>query len=154
MPQNSDTQFDPSLGYRILNWIGIIEQLSRTKANRETNEIGLPWNQFVLLNHFSHRPEEGKTVTSVARAMQQQQPGVTKTMKAMVEKGFLRLEEDKDDRRVKHHFLTTEGIRIHRDAIARILPMVGDLFAGWTPEEMAHLFKALDRIKVNLDENR
>ncbi len=142
------------LGYRILNWIGIIEQLARTKANRSMMEIGLPWPQFQLLNHFSHRPDEGKTVTAVARAMQQLQPATTKTMKAMVASGLLRVEVDARDGRLKHHFLTQEGLEQHRNAVKRLSPQIQELFDGWSPEEMDRLFGALNRLKVWLDDNR
>jgi len=145
---------DPALGFRIVNWIGIIEQLARNKANRELAETGLPWNQFILLNHFSHRPAEGKTVTGVARAMQQQQPGVTKTMKAMVDAGLLRHEPDPGDGRIKRHFITDFGKHRHREAVKCILPGIGWLFQDWTEDEMTKLFGQLDRLKVRLDDNR
>lgn len=154
MNENTKDAFDPALGFRIVTWIGIIEQLARTKASRELTDTGLPWNQFVLLNHFSHRPEEGKTVTGVARAMQQQQPGITKTMKAMVEGGLLRIEPDSEDGRVKHHFMTPAGRARHAEAVKRLFPEIRHLFDGWTGSEMTDLFEQLDRLKIRLDNNR
>lgn len=142
------------LGYRVLNWIGIIEQLSRTSANRALTEIGLPWHHFVLLNHFSHRPAEGKTVTGVASAMQQQQPAVTKTLKAMVAAGLLQVEADAQDGRVKRHFLTDLGLAQHKAAVATISPLVRECFEDWDETEMQRLFDQLDRLKIYLDENR
>lgn len=145
---------DLALGFRIVTWIGIIEQLTRTMANRDLSEIGLPWNQFVLLNHFSHRPAEGKTVTGVARAMQQQQPGITKTMKSMVEGGLLRIEADPKDGRIKFHYMTDHGQQRHKEAVNRLLPRLHDLFRDWSREEMDQTFASLDRMKVWLDDNR
>ncbi|WP_161973909.1 MarR family winged helix-turn-helix transcriptional regulator [Hwanghaeella grinnelliae] len=157
-PQNHaaprEDAFDPALGFKIVTWIGIIEQLARTKANRELTETGLPWNQFVLLNHFSHRPAEGKTVTGVARAMQQQQPGVTKTMKSMVDAGLLRIEPDAKDGRIKRHFITDIGQKSHAEAVQRLLPEISQMFQNWTGDEMADLFGLLDRLKIWLDDNR
>lgn len=143
-----------ALGYRILNWVGIIEQLARNRANREMADIGLPWPQFVLLSHFSHRPEEGKTVTAVARAMQQQQPAATKTLQAMVAAGLMRVEPDARDRRIKHHFVTEKGRSIHAAAVAQLGPLLDAAFSDWTETEMAETFSHLDRLKVWLDENR
>ena len=141
-------------GFRILNWIGIIEQLSRNRANKAIGETGLPWPQFILLNHFSHRPQEGKRVTDVARAMQQQQPGVTKTMAAMVKSGLLRIDRDDADGRAKIHYVTEKGLTARQDAIALLLPMIDAAFAGWDTEEMTDLFQTLDRLKIFMDENR
>ena len=58
---------EPPLAFRIVNWIGIIDQLASTEANRVLRPLGLQLPQFVMLNHFSHRPDEARTVTSVAR---------------------------------------------------------------------------------------
>ena len=69
------TESQAALGWRIFNWIGIINQLSTARASRTLAELKLPFPQFVMLNHFSHRPNEPKTVTSVASALQQPQPG-------------------------------------------------------------------------------
>ena len=63
--------------------------------------LGFQLPQFVMLNHFSHRPDEAKTVTSVARALQQPQPGVTKTVQKLVAKGWLRGRSSEGDGRSK-----------------------------------------------------
>ena len=76
----------PPLPFRIVNWIGIIDQLASTEANRTLKPLGLQMPEFVLLTHFSHRPEEARTVTGVARALQQPQPGVTKNVQKLVAK--------------------------------------------------------------------
>ena len=81
---------EPPLPFRIVNWIGIIDQLASTEANKVLRPLGLQLPQFVLLNHFSHRPDETRTVTGVARALQQPQPGVTKNVQKLVAKGWLR----------------------------------------------------------------
>ena len=142
------------LGYRVLNWIGIIEQLTRTRGNRALTEIGLSWHHFILLNHFSHRPAEGKTVTGVANAMQQNQPAVTKTLKGMVEAGLMRVEADPRDGRIRRHFLTDLGVVQHKAAVATLSPIVRESFEGWDEGEMQRMFDLLDRLKIYLDDNR
>ena len=77
----------PPLAFRIVNWIGIINQLSSTEANRVLKPLGLGLPQFILLNHFSHRPEETRMVTEIARALQQPQTGIMKTVQKLVERG-------------------------------------------------------------------
>ena len=81
---------EPPLAFRIVNWIGMINQLATTEGNRVLKAIGLALPLFVMLNHFSHRPDEARTVTSIARALQQPQPGVPKTVQKLVALGFLR----------------------------------------------------------------
>ena len=84
------TESDIRLGAKILTWIGIINQLSATRITQALKPLRLPYPQFVLLIHFSHRPSEPQTVTGVASAMQQPQPGITKTIQKMIVKKLLR----------------------------------------------------------------
>lgn len=144
----------PDPGFRIVNWIGIIDQLASTKANRVLRDHDLPLPQFVMLNHFSHRPEDAKTVGGIARAMQQQLPAVTKTTQKLVAKGYLREAPSREDARSKLLFLTARGRTAHRHAIAALLPALAPAFAGWTEEELADFWQYLDRLKTYLDENR
>ena len=78
------TESQAQVGWRIFNWIGIIDQLATARAEHTLADLKLPFPQFVMLNHFSHRPHEAKTVTAVASALQQPQPGVTKTIQKLI----------------------------------------------------------------------
>lgn len=140
--------------FRILNWIGIVDQLAMTKANRVLDTIDLPMPQFVVLNHFSHRPEERRTVTGVAAAFQQPQPGMTKTIQKLVERGYLRAEPDASDGRVKQLMLTAAGSAAHTAARERLAPDIAATFAGWNARELDTLLRLLDRLRVHLDTHR
>jgi DNA-binding MarR family transcriptional regulator len=149
MARVSETQ--ALLGWRIFNWIGIINQLSTARASRTLAELKLPFPQFIILNHFSHRPQEAKTVTGVASAMQQPQPGVTKTIQKMVARKFLRSDPAPGDGRSKLLTITPKGLEIQARAIAAFVPRFSEAFAGWDDEEMEQLAKQLDRLKVWMD---
>lgn len=142
------------LPFRIINWIGIIDQLVSTQANRLLKPHGLALPQFIMLNHFSHRPAEGKTVSAIARALQQPQPGVTKTIQKLQAKRWLREELHPEDGRSKVLFLTAAGMAKHNAAIAVFGRALGPAFSGWTRAELETLFAQLDRLKIWLDENR
>lgn len=142
------------LRFAIINWVGIINQLTTAMANRRLEDIGIPWPQFLLLNHFSHRPDEPKTVQGIARAMQQGQPAVSKTVKAMIREGLLSAKENETDGRSKLLYLTVEGHKRHGQALARLAPEIYRAFEGWREAEIDDLFKKLDRLKIWFDENR
>lgn len=129
----------------------MINQLTTTRASRALAAIGLPFPQFVLLNHFGWRPREAKTVSGVASAMQQPQPGVTKTIQKMLKGGILRAAPSKDDARVKLIYVTPKGLRMQKRALAALEPAFQGAFAGWQAEELEALFQHLDRLKVWLD---
>jgi len=145
------TEAQAFLGWRIFNWIGIIDQLATTRATRTLNELKLPFPQFVMLNHFSHRPQEAKTVTSIASALQQPQPGVTKTVQKMLARKLLRADPAPDDARSKLITVTPKGLELHARAVAAFAPRFAEVYSGWDDAEMAELFAKLDRLKVWLD---
>jgi DNA-binding MarR family transcriptional regulator len=145
------TESDIRLGAKILTWIGIINQLSSTRITRALAALKLPYPQFVLLIHFSHRPEEPQTVTGVASAMQQPQPGITKTIQKMLTKKLLRAAPAPGDARSKLLYLTPKGIETHHRALAALVPTFRDLFEPWNEADMSDLIAKLDRLKVWLD---
>lgn len=145
------TEAQAMLGWRIFNWIGIIDQLATARATRTLGELRLPFPQFVMLNHFSHRPQEGKTVTSVASALQQPQPGVTKTIQKLVGRKLLKADPAPGDARSKLLTITQKGLDLHARAVAAFVPQFAEVYSGWDEAEMAELFAKLDRLKVWLD---
>jgi DNA-binding MarR family transcriptional regulator len=146
------TDSDIRLGAKILTWIGIIDQLSTTRITRALAPLKLPYPQFVLLVHFSRRPaEEPQTVMRVASAMQQPQPGITKTIQKMLTKKLLRAAAAPDDARSKLLYLTPKGVETHAKAMASLVPVFRDLFEPWSEDDMKDLIEKLDRLKVWLD---
>lgn len=144
----------PDLRFRILNWVGIIDQLATNRANRTLRDLDLPLPQFILLNHFSHRPDEGRTVGGIARAMQQLPPAVTKTTQKLLAKGYLREAPSAEDARSKQLFLTARGKAAHGKAVAALLPEVLPAFADWKPADLERFWQYLDKLKLWLDQNR
>jgi DNA-binding MarR family transcriptional regulator len=141
-------------GYRILTWIGIIEQLSRTAAERALAELDMSFPEFSMLNHFSHgRPPE-KTITGIAAAMQQNQPAVTKTAAKLIARGYVDARPNGKDGRSKILTLTETGRAAHEAAVAFLAPLIERAMEGWSDGEMADLFRHLDRLKTWMDANR
>jgi DNA-binding MarR family transcriptional regulator len=139
------------LVWRIMTWIGIINQLSDARATRALAAFKLPFPQFVILNHFSHRPEEARTVSGVASAMQQPQPGVSKTVQKLIARRFVRAAPAPGDGRSKQLFITAKGLEAHASAIQALVPVYRDMFEPWSESEMEELAAKLDRLKVWLD---
>lgn len=143
-----------SLGFKIINWVGIIEQLSGTRMRQILAKTDVPPPQFILLNHFSHRPEEGKTISHIAWAMQQPQPGITKTVRKLIKKGYLGDEPNPEDGRSKILTLTKAGAAAHLEARNLLMAGMGDTFTGWEKKDMQALFSYLDRLKIHFDYDR
>ncbi|MZR29147.1 MarR family winged helix-turn-helix transcriptional regulator [Sneathiella litorea] len=143
----------PSSDFRIINWIGIISQLTDTKMRQLLDGTDVPPPQFILLNHFIYQPEDGKTVSGIASALQQPQPGITKTIAKLLKKGFLKAEDNPSDGRSKILYLTDAGKKAHSAAKERLELAFADTFEGWREWEKKDFFGFLDRLKIYLDEN-
>lgn len=142
------------LDFRIVNWIGIINQLSATKTRQYLEGTDVPPPQFVLLNHFSHNPTEGKTVSKIAWAMQQPQPGITKTLAKMVTKGFLEEQPNPEDGRSKILFVTPKGTAAHGEAKRRLISGLDGVFDDWQEQDKLQFFEYLDKLKIHFDDHR
>jgi len=147
----------PPLPFRIINWIGIIDQLAGSAANRLLAPLDLPLPQFILLNHFSYRPGAeggGHTIMALSRAMQQPQPGITKTVQKLVKKGFLAERANPRDGRSKLLQMTAKGAAAHQAGIEALMPELARAFGDWTDDDMQRLYADLDRLKRWLDADR
>jgi len=151
-PETGAPRPDPR--FRILNWIGIINQLSSTMAETLIRPHDLSMREFTFLNHFSHRPDEGKSVTGVARAMQQPQPSVTKNVHKLIDKGCLEWRPHPRDGRSKLLYLTKEGRRRHGAAVKALSDPLAVPFEGWSDADLAAFFEKLDQLKCWFDDNR
>jgi DNA-binding MarR family transcriptional regulator len=148
---NRPTENEVRLVWRILSWIGIINQLASTRSARALVDINLPFPQFVLLNHFAFRPNEARTISGIASAMQQPQPGITKTVKKLIERRLVRAVPSPDDRRSKRLFITPKGLEMHESAIQTLVRVYRDMFQTLSEADMTELLARLDPLKVWLD---
>ena len=138
----------------LMNWIAIVNQLSVTRANRQLDAGPLPFAQFVMLLHFSAQADRQHSVTEVANAFQQPQPGTTKTIRKLEEKGFLHGQAHPTDGRVKLFSITPGGQQAVSRAADELMPLLTWLFDGWDDAGLARMYQDLDRLKVRLDTNR
>lgn len=140
--------------FRILNWIGIVDQLASTRANALLAPCGLTLPQFSVLNHFTWRGQDGLTVGQVAAAMQQQQPGVTKLLQKLEGAALLRSAPNPEDGRSRLFHLSEAGRAIHHDAVERLSAALVEPFEGWSEAELETCLALLDRLKGRLDAGR
>lgn len=138
--------------WELLTSLGIISQLMEDRARQIFTE-DLPRPLFSILSHMT-RLGGDKTVTDLARAFQVPQPGMTKSVQKLIDRGYLRAESDPEDARRKRLFLTEAGDRAHFEALKRLGPDANLIFADWPDDELEELRSRLFRMRRWLDENR
>ncbi|MCG8335213.1 MAG: MarR family transcriptional regulator [Proteobacteria bacterium] len=139
---------------RIFLLIGIINQLATTRLNRVLGEIDLPMAQFSLLAHYSNSPERGWTVTELARVMEVNQPAMTKTTQRLLKKGYLKMVQEKADKRVKSFYVTENGLKVLLSAWDKLGPDITRIAQEWNSEDLKTLESLLEKLKTQLDEAR
>jgi DNA-binding MarR family transcriptional regulator len=92
---------------------------------------------------FALRTEPGLPLRHLAREMQVSPPTASGLVDRLVRQGFIRREEDPDDRRLVRHHLTPRGLRvvseIEREAAARL----DSIFSRLSTDELATLISGL-----------
>lgn len=140
--------------FRVMVLFGIIQQLMDTRANKLFATLDLSRSQFSVLLHFSHNPERHWTVTALAQVMEMNQPGVTKVVKKLLEKGLLKTYPNEEDSRVKLLGITGKGLRYLDKASQQFRPRVAAIFQNWSDQELQQLRTLLEKHKDWLDDNR
>ena len=134
-----------SIGYLLRRASRASSQLAENAFDGE--ELSFPqWISLVLL-----RNGIADTAGALARCVGHDAGAMTRLLDQLEERGLLRRERSKSDRRVVHLTLTDEG----RSAIRRLAPRIAglwdDLLEDFTVEEVGVLKSLLDRLVLKLD---
>ncbi len=142
------------LEYRITVLLGIIQQLQTTRHNKMLRQFDLNRSQFSVLCHFALQPARQCTISQLAEVMEINQPGITKIVRKLMERGFIDQTEGDRDRRKKRLFITPAGLGIVEQCQRAVAPDNAYCFAGWAHEELAGFESSLDKLKCWLDTHR
>ena len=135
---------------QILIWLGAAERRLVTRVNRTLKGGGLPYAQFVVLNHLASLPGIAWTVSALASALETGQPGVSKILSRLAAKGYVHMDPDPGDGRLRRLRLTQAGELAYREASQRIAPQADDIFGDWENADIDALHRLLYRLKSSL----
>jgi DNA-binding MarR family transcriptional regulator len=108
---------DP-IAFRVMNEIGIIDQLGKTLFERSMPH-GLTVPQFTVLNHFV-RLGGDRSPLELADAFQVTKATMSSTLQRLESKGFIVMTPDPSDGRSKRVTITDKGRRARNIAIQSI----------------------------------
>ena len=138
----------------ILIWIGVVAQLTRTRANRLLADSKLPFPLFVLLQHFAHDPQRKWSVTQLTRAFETGQPGMTKKVQKLLALELLNQSADDKDARIKWFSINAAGLHMLESLGEVLRDDIREAFSVWSDVETSQAHELLSRLKSHLDENR
>lgn len=143
---------DEPIAFRVLNEIGIIDQLGRTRFERVLPH-GLTLPQFIVLNHFVRLGGE-RTPSALAAAFQVTKGTMTSTLRRLEEKGFIRIEPDPTDGRGKRVRLTETGEQARAAAVAAGAPLLAELEQAIGRRALTQALPFLQALRQYLDSHR
>jgi len=138
--------------FRFFNEIGIINQLSSTRAERDLPH-GLTMSQYSVLNHFI-RGLPPKSPLELANAFQVTKGAMTNTLKQLEKKGFVDIRPHDVDGRSKIVSISRSGVSAHQDALQSLRIAFADFLQAFEPDEIEELIPMLEKVRAWLDNNR
>ncbi len=140
------------VAFRVMNEIGIIDQLGTTMFEREMPH-GLTLPQFIVLNHFVRLGGE-RTPHALADAMQVTKATMTSTLQRLAAKGFVSTTPDAHDGRSKRIAITPLGAQARDEAINAIAHHLSEMSNAIGTAEFEAALPFLVRLRTFLDKRR
>jgi DNA-binding MarR family transcriptional regulator len=133
--------------------LAIVHQLMTTRLNRALRPLGLNMTHTSLLMHLTGHPQ-GCTIGEIADAMEVNQPAVSKTVKALADRGAVSIHLDDADARRRTVRLTPDGGALIGQAMQAMHPEAALGLADLDDERLGALIDLLRTVRVRLDESR
>ncbi|MFT7559206.1 MAG: DNA-binding MarR family transcriptional regulator [Flavobacteriales bacterium] len=134
--------------------MAICYDLFSHRLERSMRPLGLNMTSVSLLNHFSWDPKRSWTVSELVQVMGIHQPGITKAVKSMLDKGFLTRQVDEHDARVKHLFVSDLGMKTLAQVRELTFPILAEAYAAVPDSQLEALAAALGVLKSGLESTR
>jgi len=132
----------------------IAHDLLSYQIEKALRPLELNLTQMSLLNHFSWQPDRAQTITELAKVMGINQPGITKAVGTLVDKGCLVKEDSAEDARVKLVKITGAGLGLLNQARAACYPSIEQTFGALDDAELQAFTGSLNKLKTYLDSHR
>ncbi|EDY82814.1 transcriptional regulator, MarR family [Verrucomicrobiia bacterium DG1235] len=116
--------------------LSIAYQHLSARLNQDLRPLGLNMTQLSILTRFSRIDGLRETVSSLAAAMQMNQPAVTKAVQSLAAHGWLSRKADETDARITHITLTPEGLRQLGAAHQACAPTIDAAYQNHSTEEL------------------
>jgi len=137
----------------IVRELAIVHQLMTTRLNRALRPLGLTMTHTSLLLHLTGHPD-GCTIGEIADAMEVNQPAVSKTVKALADRGAVSVHLDPADARRRTIRLTADGGALIGQAMQAMHPEATLGLADLDDERLVTLIDLLRTVRIRLDEAR
>lgn len=130
-------------------WASIFDRLMKMYYDRNLSEFEIGWGQQFYVEYLYVHP--GATPQEMAEHIRVDKATLTKMIKKLNEVGYIQVEGDQRDHRVKHLYLTEKAI----SAAEKIKKIHGDFYetlrAGISAEDIALTERTLQKMANNIN---
>ncbi|WP_127849437.1 MarR family winged helix-turn-helix transcriptional regulator [Lacticaseibacillus hulanensis] len=130
--------------FDIIRKIGAITRTIQIDSNAQFRDLGLGNNAFIYVIRTCEQP--GMFLGELADAVQIDRTTAFRTVKKLVAEGFLRLEDDADDKRLRRVYPAERGLAIYPQLHAYEQHSSDTLLAPLTPAERKQLWALLKKL--------
>ena len=125
-----------------------VARLMRTVYDRRVKSVGLTRSQWWVLNHLFRTP--GVSQSELAAILEIERPTLGRLLDRLERKGWVRREDDANDRRAWRVYLTPAAQPAMRKLRKHAAGLRRDALAGLSGAERDRFVDALKAIKANL----
>lgn len=138
---------DP-IAVALLSEILAVDQLARGALDRVLPQR-MELSQFSVLNHLAHVGGE-RTPAQLAQTLHVTRSAMTNTLARLERAGWIHIRPDWDDARRKLVMLSDAGLAARDDAVAAILPLIGDMAGQIGSERLRAALPVLRELRQRL----
>lgn len=124
--------------------------LQKIKSH-EMGNLGLKGSH-VMCMFYLGKSEEGLTSGELCEKCREDKAAISRNLKFLAEKGYVKLEESEDKKYKLKNVLTPEGKEVYKKLEMLIIGCVNQFGVGLTEKERTTFYKALGVIVKNFDE--
>ncbi len=135
-------------------WLSIVTQLYNTRMQKLLSHFDVTLTQFAVLNYLARHQGQQATISSIAAAIEVNQPGATKIVKKFTDLGYVEVTRDANDARKRFVAITGKGLAFIGEVMQSMGPDFSQWFTDWDPEDLAQFIGHLQKLGSWLDENR
>ena len=142
-----DLMKDPKV---VFGLIQIVANKKETLLERELKEFDITFKQWFLMIVIENTFDSPPTLIEAAKAMGSSHQNVKQIALKLEQKGFIIIEKDKKDSRVKRIRLTEESYKFSKIIQAKAATFTAALFKGIDEDEMSKARAVLHKMMYNL----
>lgn len=137
--------------HQILRKLGSLTRTVHAIVEPKFEEYGIKRGQFLYVTRIFENP--GINQMTLSHMVKVDKTRAAKSIKKLIEDGFIEKKADDDDKRSHQLYVTDKGKDIYKKIIAEENRQIDVCFKGFSEEEQKLIYELMSRMTENLEED-